>query len=350
MHKHNAFTIVELLIVIIVIGILAAVVVISYNGITDQARASEAKDQLARLGVKAETYKIQNSDSYSSSLSDLGVNNGAITYSGGGTSYCASMSANGTSYYISNTQPTPTMGSCTVTIGDGSFIQDINSTNCPATRARAVDARDNHTYWVKAAGLVCEMLTNLAYAGGGVNTYSDTKSLSNGTSDTYVTYTDPKYYIPTSGSNVTTEPTSPSTSTTGTGQYGYLYNWCGAMGGQATAACANATTPSVDTTISICPSGWRLPTGGVGGDFVSISGGATNSDAVLRSTWLAQRSGGWNASGFSNQGTTGYYWSSTPYSATNADSMLFTASQVLATTNSTKTGGFAVRCIIYSAT
>ena len=106
------------------------------------------------------------------------------------------------------------------------------------------------------------MLTNLAYAGAGNNTYNDTVALSVGTA---TTYTEAKYYIPT-GANPTTDPTPPSTDITGGGsgagrQYGYLYNWCAAMGGQNTAACANATTPAPIPTTNICPAGWRLPTG-----------------------------------------------------------------------------------------
>jgi|TARA_B100001250_G_scaffold386898_1_gene383819 prepilin-type N-terminal cleavage/methylation domain-containing protein len=37
-RKHSGFTIVELLIVVVVIGILAAIVIVAYNGITTQAK------------------------------------------------------------------------------------------------------------------------------------------------------------------------------------------------------------------------------------------------------------------------------------------------------------------------
>ena len=143
-------------------------------------------------------------------------------------------------------------------LGDGTYIQAITSANCPAGRTRAVDARDNHTYWVqKLADGRCWMLTNLGYAGGGTNTYGDVKSFADGTG-LVGSFTSAQYYVIPSTVNYTVEPSQPSISTDGTGQYGYLYNWCAAMGAQtATSACANALTPVPDQSVSACPAGWR---------------------------------------------------------------------------------------------
>lgn len=53
-QKHkNGFTIVELLIVIIVIGILSAVVVVAYTGITTQARTSASLSTVDQVRAKA---------------------------------------------------------------------------------------------------------------------------------------------------------------------------------------------------------------------------------------------------------------------------------------------------------
>jgi prepilin-type N-terminal cleavage/methylation domain-containing protein len=64
MTKNNkiqkGFTIVELLIVIVVIGILAALVVTTYNGIQQRARDTERKTDLNALHSQAEAYQAQN--------------------------------------------------------------------------------------------------------------------------------------------------------------------------------------------------------------------------------------------------------------------------------------------------
>ena len=56
----SGFTIVELLIVIVVIGILAALVVTTYNGIQQKARDTERKTDVNALHGQIEAYSAQN--------------------------------------------------------------------------------------------------------------------------------------------------------------------------------------------------------------------------------------------------------------------------------------------------
>ena len=56
----RGFTIVELLIVIVVIGILAALVVVTYNGIQQKARDTERKTDINALHGQLEAYQAQN--------------------------------------------------------------------------------------------------------------------------------------------------------------------------------------------------------------------------------------------------------------------------------------------------
>lgn len=57
--KNQGFTIVELLIVVVVIAILAAITIVSYNGITNRANASAAKSTAATWQKKLELYQAE---------------------------------------------------------------------------------------------------------------------------------------------------------------------------------------------------------------------------------------------------------------------------------------------------
>lgn len=54
--NEQGFTIVELLIVIVIIGILAAITIVAYNGITSRANTSAAETAAANAIKKAESY------------------------------------------------------------------------------------------------------------------------------------------------------------------------------------------------------------------------------------------------------------------------------------------------------
>jgi uncharacterized protein (TIGR02145 family) len=233
------------------------------------------------------------------------------------------------------------------------YLQEITSATCPADRTRVRDARDGATYWVRKIGSLCWMETNLAYAGGGINIFGDvTPAIPMGSS---ATYTSPTYNVPT-GSNRTTGTTDPSTSTTGTGQYGYLYNLCAAMNSQSTACQdSSATQPNQSvnggtssTLYNICPKNWRLPTGGSGGEFQSLAsslGWTSGAPTPLFNNGLFMYSGHLGSGSFYNQGSGGYYWSSTIDGAAGAYSLTFTTTNVLPVNSSNKQSGLAVRCV-----
>lgn len=344
---NQAFTIVELLIVVVVIAILAAITIVAYNGISNQAKQASLKSDLTSGTTQLNLAKTE-TDSYPADGGALKKSDSTtFQYSGTAATFCLTA----TSAQLPGTAYHATQGGA---IEDGAcppLIQTITNAACPMARTLAMDARDGRTYWVqKMTDNNCWMLTNLAYAGGGTNTYSDVKVLQDGTVDSATTYLLPKYYIP-SGANATTIPSQPSTSTDGgaaSPQYGYLYNWCAAMGAQlSTSACALATTPAPSTSVSACPSGWRLPTGNTG-EFqalnTAINGGSTTTDVGLRTAWFVQRAGFWSGA-VTNQGTNGYYWSATQNSNTYAHALLFASTSVSATTYSIKYNGFSVRCV-----
>lgn len=59
-RANSGFTIVELLIVIVVIGILAALVIVTYNGIQQKARDTERKTDIKALQGHMEAYWADN--------------------------------------------------------------------------------------------------------------------------------------------------------------------------------------------------------------------------------------------------------------------------------------------------
>lgn len=58
--KQKGFTIVELLIVIVVIGILAAITIVAYNGVQQRARDAERRSEMASVEKALQMYFIDN--------------------------------------------------------------------------------------------------------------------------------------------------------------------------------------------------------------------------------------------------------------------------------------------------
>jgi prepilin-type N-terminal cleavage/methylation domain-containing protein len=59
MNTSRGFTIVELLIVIVVIAVLAAITIVAFNGIQDRAKTAARSAELAQWKKKSELYKVQ---------------------------------------------------------------------------------------------------------------------------------------------------------------------------------------------------------------------------------------------------------------------------------------------------
>lgn len=89
--KQKGFTIVELLIVIVVIGILAAVVIVAYNGIQNRAFDSAVQADLKNIANKMRMYETVNGTypigSAQLATLDLKVNKSAYDHYFNGVSY-----------------------------------------------------------------------------------------------------------------------------------------------------------------------------------------------------------------------------------------------------------------------
>lgn len=112
------FTIVELLIVIVVIAILAAISIVAYTGIQNQARATAATSAARQVADKIAVYAVEN-DGYPAALSDVGFSDSnGTTYQyrvDNGSSpatWCVTATVGNKSFYTSNMKGTPEEGAC----------------------------------------------------------------------------------------------------------------------------------------------------------------------------------------------------------------------------------------------
>ena len=275
---------------------------------------------------------------------------------------------------VSNTQITNTNMSNFTGVDCGSLsVGDIVS---------LTDERNGQTYRIKKMqDNKCWMVDNLKYAGE-ANTdlanvdgtyglvYNNESGKYNTVDGTFTQSTDnsDKAFYNNPMSTSYCYRTSIQSSYT---KCGYLYNWYAATAGTGTYATG---TWGTNVSGSICPTGWRLPSAASDGstatgngtkytaaDFAvlnasmnagSLTTGSTSTYYYegwqFRGAWSGVFSGSWY-NGFFNQGSHGYYRSSTASSSTDAGYLLFYSSRVSPGGSSdSKYGGFAIRCVMDS--
>ena len=126
------FTIVELLIVIVVIGILAAITIVSFNGVQSRAQASATQSALSQANKKLATYIVENLTypADQTAFNTLIPNTGATTFqysaSTGPNYYCITATTASTSYKSDSTNTAPASGACAGhAVGGGTVITNL---------------------------------------------------------------------------------------------------------------------------------------------------------------------------------------------------------------------------------
>ena len=136
--QHKGFTLVELLIIIVIIGILAAISMVAYNGVMGRANDATVQQDLKQLATKLEMYRAENSGypgasgGINNNLSSLGFKASKSSYyiisSNSNLGYCfqsddnsiykvIAKSKSGKNFYISSSSNSPQIlssFSCTV--------------------------------------------------------------------------------------------------------------------------------------------------------------------------------------------------------------------------------------------
>jgi prepilin-type N-terminal cleavage/methylation domain-containing protein len=121
--NRRGFTIVELLVVIVVIGILAAITIVAYNGIQARARTVTV---LSDLNGAAKTLELTNvsGGSYPANLAAANLKTSSGTtfiYNASTTTnyYCLVGTNSGVSYRVTSANTTPISGDCSSFLADG---------------------------------------------------------------------------------------------------------------------------------------------------------------------------------------------------------------------------------------
>ena len=205
---------------------------------------------------------------------------------------------------------------------DGSHHGDPNYVSTKTL----VDTRDNNTYTIsKLADDKCWMTQNLRIAG---------KTLTPDDSDVTSNYTVPA----SSESGFSGFDASNAYIDSDDG----FYTWYTATAGTGTQV---FSTRGQNTTVSICPKGWRLPTGGNNGEF-KILYDNYNSPSALRSSPVNFTLSGYvYSSSHRYRGSDSRYWSSTVYSGSDAYNLGLGVSNVYPTNLNGKHLGFSIRCV-----
>lgn len=114
-QKESGFTIVELLIVIVVIGILAAITIVAFNGVQNRAREARLQSELGSVAKALELAKTGGStDTYPTTLTGLNAPISGVTYfhDAVDNTYCASKSEGTSVYHISSASTAAKSGEC----------------------------------------------------------------------------------------------------------------------------------------------------------------------------------------------------------------------------------------------
>lgn len=165
-QKQYGFTIVELLIVIVVIAILAAITIVAFRGIQQRAQASTASSALVQAKKKLGLYRADNG-MYPTSLSAVNISDdSSVTYqytqANSGEGFCVTATSGTVSYKVSENTP-PSSGGC-----PGDMQNGVLATSCLAVLQGGYSSGSG-VYRIKPTGSSSDFLAycDMTTSGGG---------------------------------------------------------------------------------------------------------------------------------------------------------------------------------------
>ncbi len=143
-------------------------------------------------------------------------------------------------------------------------------------------------------------------------------------------------------------------STNGQAKVGIYYNFCAATVGTycyEIGSGADQPNTDIDASQDLCPANWRMPTGGSNGEYYKLFNKySTTQDATstasLQYNLSTPLSGLYISSSALNQGSGGYWWSSTYYNDFNLYILVVSSTEVDPGSGYTRYGGVTMRCLV----
>lgn len=165
--KKSGFTIVELLVVIVVIGILAAITIISYTGISGRAVTSSLQSDLTNASQQLKLFQIDNSvypTTIDCSIPDSPTNKCIKSSAGNTYIYYSNNASNSPTFslYAKNTNNT----NYRITENSAASIVINYRSSCYAI-LNAGESTGDGVYWVKPASTVLPVYCDMTTSGGG---------------------------------------------------------------------------------------------------------------------------------------------------------------------------------------
>ncbi len=196
--KQTGFTIVELLIVVVVIAILAAITIVAYNGITQRTKDAAVRTTSSQAAKKIALFGVNNADAYPDTLDTLATAVGLPAPAPGATlltatdgtsyqysvnnasnprTYCVTVTKENISYTSSSSNIAPIKGACA-----GHGVNGVSPIQNLVT-----NPRPDSSFWFSSSSSVAP----LTFVGSGVNSAARSTRAATGTYGLYASRTNP---------------------------------------------------------------------------------------------------------------------------------------------------------------